>query len=283
KYVRKKSYVLPVVWRNQKACGHLLFWEKPESVRTFVILEKPESLRTSNSLEDQKACGAATAEYCPETCAATADCLGTEKRHYFGKRDATTLERETPLLMGKQRRHCCLNKNCGGKASKNCVCAWRVIDICKKIKNSPNYEEEFAKGQLDVIVQERENEIAQAELAKKERKAELDRKERETERIYELEALKIASAAETVSLNSTRSEGNRNRREIKHLMQKFDSQNNDISLYLTLFERQARAAGIEEEEWVSQLISLLPLDLAQIIIKEPEEQMREYTNVKKVY
>ncbi|GBO23257.1 hypothetical protein AVEN_53556-1 [Araneus ventricosus] len=134
----------------------------------------------------------------------------------------------------------------------------RVIDICKKIKNSPDYEEEFAKGQLDVISQERE-----------------------TERAYELEKLKITSAAETVSLNSTRSEGSRNRREIKHLMQKFDSQNTDISLYLTLFERQARAAGIEEEEWVSQLISLLPLDLAQIIIKEPEEQMREYTNVKK--
>ncbi|GBM47553.1 hypothetical protein AVEN_90265-1 [Araneus ventricosus] len=135
----------------------------------------------------------------------------------------------------------------------------RVIDICKKIKNSPDYEEQFAKGQLDVISQERE-----------------------TERAYELEKLKITSAAETASLNSTRSEGSRNRREIKHLMQKFDSQNTEISLYLTLFERQARAAGIEEEEWVSQLISLLPLDLAQIIIKESEEQMREYTNVKKV-
>ncbi|GBM03421.1 hypothetical protein AVEN_260501-1 [Araneus ventricosus] len=149
----------------------------------------------------------------------------------------------------------------------------RVIDICKKIKNSPDYEEEFAKGQLDVIVQEREGEIAQAELA---------RRERETERAYELEKLKITSAAEAASLNSTRSDGSRNRREIKHLMQKFDSQNTDISLYLTFFERQARAAGIEEEEWVSQLISLLPLDLAQIIIKESEEQMREYTNVKKV-
>ncbi|GBM73158.1 hypothetical protein AVEN_30046-1 [Araneus ventricosus] len=146
----------------------------------------------------------------------------------------------------------------------------RVIDICKKIKNSPNYEEEFAKGQLEVIAQERE---AEAEIA---------RAESETERAYELEKLKIASAAKTASLNSTRSEGSRNRREIKHLMQKFDSQNTDISLYLTLFERQTRAAGIEEEDWVSQLISLLPLELAQIIIKEPEEQMREYTNVKKV-
>ncbi|GBM45853.1 hypothetical protein AVEN_180721-1 [Araneus ventricosus] len=147
----------------------------------------------------------------------------------------------------------------------------RVIDICKKNKNSPYHEEEFAKGQLDVIVQEREREIAQAELV---------RKERETKRAHELEKLKIASAPKTVSLNYTRSEGSGNRREIKHLMQKFDSQNTDISLYLTLFERQARTAGIEEEEWVSQLISLLPLDLAQIIIKEPEEQMRDHNRVR---
>ncbi|GBL99639.1 hypothetical protein AVEN_68888-1 [Araneus ventricosus] len=92
----------------------------------------------------------------------------------------------------------------------------RVIDICKKIKNSPDYEEEFAKGQLDVISQEREAEaeIARAELAREEREAELVRKERETERAYELEKLKIANAAETVSLNSTRSEGSRNRREL---------------------------------------------------------------------
>ncbi|GBM34955.1 hypothetical protein AVEN_240330-1 [Araneus ventricosus] len=64
----------------------------------------------------------------------------------------------------------------------------RVIDICKKIKNSPDYEEEFAKGQLDVIVQEREAEaeIARAEIAKKERDAELARKERETERATNL-------------------------------------------------------------------------------------------------
>ncbi|GBL89073.1 hypothetical protein AVEN_255211-1 [Araneus ventricosus] len=56
----------------------------------------------------------------------------------------------------------------------------------------------------------------------------------------------------------------------------------DTSLYLTLFERQARAVGIEEEEWVAQLISLLPLELAQIIIKEPEEKMRYYVSVREV-
>ncbi|GBN63109.1 hypothetical protein AVEN_138106-1 [Araneus ventricosus] len=157
-----------------------------------------------------------------------------------------------------------------GTTEKECAAKIYAIKKLKKIKNYPYYDEEFAKGQLEVIAQKRE---AEAELARKERK---------TERIYELEKLKIASAAETAILNSTRSEMSRNRLEIKHLKQNFDSQNTDISLYLTLFERHARAAGVEEEECVSQLISLLPLELAQIIIKEPEEQMRENTNVKNV-
>ncbi|GBL74983.1 hypothetical protein AVEN_243787-1 [Araneus ventricosus] len=89
----------------------------------------------------------------------------------------------------------------------------RVIDICKKIKTSPNYKE-FANGQLEVITQERETE------------AEIARAECKTERAYELEKLKITSATEMASLGSTRSEGSRSRQEIKHLMQKFDAQNN---------------------------------------------------------
>ncbi|GBL81443.1 hypothetical protein AVEN_143719-1 [Araneus ventricosus] len=85
-----------------------------------------------------------------------------------------------------------------------------------------------------------------------------------------------------VSLGSTRRERSRSRREIKNLMQKFDAQMTDISLYLTLLERQAREAGIEEQEWVPHLISLLLLELAQIIIKEPEEKMRDYVSIKEV-
>ncbi|GBN01666.1 hypothetical protein AVEN_72041-1 [Araneus ventricosus] len=45
----------------------------------------------------------------------------------------------------------------------------RVIDICRKIKTCPDYEEEFAKGQLEIIAQERE---AEAEIARIEREAE---------------------------------------------------------------------------------------------------------------
>ncbi|GBM32424.1 hypothetical protein AVEN_239813-1 [Araneus ventricosus] len=94
--------------------------------------------------------------------------------------------------------------------------------------------------------------------------------------------MRISNAAEVNSVVSTRSENSKNRLSLKNLMQKFDAQVSDISMYLALFERQARTAGIEETEWVPQLISLLPLDLAQIIIKEPEEKMQDYLNVKEV-
>ncbi|GBL79674.1 hypothetical protein AVEN_114290-1 [Araneus ventricosus] len=94
--------------------------------------------------------------------------------------------------------------------------------------------------------------------------------------------MRISNAAEVNSVVSTRSENSKNRLSLKNLMQKFDAQVSDISMYLALFERQARTTGIEETEWVPQLISLLPLDLAQIIIKEPEGKMQDYLNVKEV-
>ena len=64
-------------------------------------------------------------------------------------------------------------------------------------------------------------------------------------------------------------------------MQKYD-ENTDISIYLAMFERQARAADVDEREWASQLMALLPLELAQILIKEPEDMCRDYNHVKLV-
>ncbi|GBL82442.1 hypothetical protein AVEN_252578-1 [Araneus ventricosus] len=153
----------------------------------------------------------------------------------------------------------------------------KKVDICKNAKESPDFEEEFVRGCLEEIVKQREELKAQAEAAELKRTEAL-RQERE----FELEKIRLSNAAETSSVASTRSENSKNRRSLKNLMQKFDAQVTDISMYLTLFQRQARTAGIEETEWVPQLISLLSLDLAQIIIKEPEEKMQDYLNVKEV-
>ncbi|GBO13429.1 hypothetical protein AVEN_9897-1 [Araneus ventricosus] len=64
---------------------------------------------------------------------------------------------------------------------------------------------------------------------------------------------------------------------------KFDPKVGDISLYLTLFERQVKRAKVPEELWVSLLIGLLPNDTAQIIAREPEEVTEDYEQVKQIF
>ncbi|GFX78437.1 retrovirus-related Pol polyprotein from transposon 297 [Trichonephila clavipes] len=62
----------------------------------------------------------------------------------------------------------------------------------------------------------------------------------------------------------------------------FNPKQSDISLYLVIFERQAKRASIEKKEWVGQLLGLLPLDIVQFIAREPEEQVENYDYVKKL-
>ncbi|GFW42033.1 SCAN box domain-containing protein [Trichonephila clavipes] len=61
-----------------------------------------------------------------------------------------------------------------------------------------------------------------------------------------------------------------------------DPKQSDISLYLVIFERQAKRASIEKTEWVGQLLGLLPLEIVQFIAREPEEQAENYDYVKKL-
>ncbi|GBN01689.1 hypothetical protein AVEN_134269-1 [Araneus ventricosus] len=149
------------------------------------------------------------------------------------------------------------------------------IDICKKIKKSPDFEEEFLRGCLENIVKQREAEAAEL---KTQREAEALRQEQE----FELEKIRLSNAEEINSIGSARSETARPRRELRNFMQKYDAQVADISSYLAMVQCQARTAEIEESEWVSQLMALLVLDLAQIIIKDPEEKMKDYLHIKEV-
>ncbi|GBM05616.1 hypothetical protein AVEN_202249-1 [Araneus ventricosus] len=67
-----------------------------------------------------------------------------------------------------------------------------------------------------------------------------------------------------------------------HLIQKFDPKVGDISLYLTLSELQVKRAKISEELWLSQLVGLLPNDMAQLIAREPEEVTEDYEQVEQI-
>ncbi|GBM65641.1 hypothetical protein AVEN_164743-1 [Araneus ventricosus] len=50
----------------------------------------------------------------------------------------------------------------------------------------------------------------------------------------------------------------------------------DISLFLVSFERQAKIMNIPAENQVAQLISLLPPDIVQLIAREPEEDAKKH-------
>ena len=65
-------------------------------------------------------------------------------------------------------------------------------------------------------------------------------------------------------------------------MPKFDVKGCDIVHYLSLFEKQARRFKIEEKNWVSSLLSLMPSDIVELIARISEEEFENYSYVKDI-
>ncbi|GFY29319.1 retrovirus-related Pol polyprotein from transposon 297 [Trichonephila clavipes] len=86
-------------------------------------------------------------------------------------------------------------------------------------------------------------------LAEKREAREL--KERQETREYELERLRLSNATETVSVSSADLEG-----------------------------QGAIKEKVAEDRWVSQLIPLLPIEIAEIVAKEPLEKSDDYPHIK---
>lgn len=55
----------------------------------------------------------------------------------------------------------------------------------------------------------------------------------------------------------------------------------DTSIYLNLFERQAARAEIDRDNYVSHLLTLLPLDIVNLIAREPDTLANNYAHIKK--
>ncbi|GBL99177.1 hypothetical protein AVEN_140649-1 [Araneus ventricosus] len=165
-------------------------------------------------------------------------------------------------------------------------------------KKQEEIAERRRQDEIQIAEQKRQEEIELRKLEYEERKR---KQEQETERRkleyeerirkdeMEFELQKIRLGEEGRSLNSN-SVANQNvnstqikpKLEIHHLMQKFDSDENDISLYLIMFERLAKQAEILENTWVTHLLGLLPYDVAQLIAREPDEIANDYGEVKKI-
>ncbi|GFX51656.1 retrovirus-related Pol polyprotein from transposon opus [Trichonephila clavipes] len=188
----------------------------------------------------------------------------------------------------------------------------KVPALKKLIVASKEYEELFAKELLHRIASERENEIKRQEredeLKRQEREDEIKRQEREDEikrqeredeikrqeredeirrqeREDELEKLKIEASLMSTGFRRERNSQNEGIQEhvpvgLQKLMRIFDPKEGDISFYLILFERQARRIHIMEEDWVTNLVGLLSLEMANLITREPEEKANDYEHIK---
>ena len=65
-------------------------------------------------------------------------------------------------------------------------------------------------------------------------------------------------------------------------MLSFDPETSDMSLFLTLFQRRARKANLPEHKWVTQLLSLMPMKITEMVIWEPESQLENFEYVKEM-
>ncbi|GFX17082.1 hypothetical protein TNCV_4266081 [Trichonephila clavipes] len=120
------------------------------------------------------------------------------------------------------------------------------IEFKKRICQSEDYNEESVKSLLEGILAEKQE---AREL--KERQEARELKERQETREYELERLRLSNATETVSVSSADLEG-----------------------------QGAIKEKVAEDRWVSQLIPLLPIEIAEIVAKEPLEKSDDYPHIK---
>ena len=183
----------------------------------------------------------------------------------------------------------CLAEELGETVAKD----MKVVELRNLILKCTEYEEVFVKELLERIVKEREEEILRQEKAEeilRKEKEEIRRHEEEMKRQeneFLLEKLKVE--ASMLNNGNRREKGSQNEGMqeqaqvgLQKLMRKFDPKEGDISFFLILFERQARRVQIKEEDWVTNLVGLLPLEMANLIAREPEEKANDYEHVKNI-
>ncbi|GFT39559.1 uncharacterized protein TNCV_1861941 [Trichonephila clavipes] len=105
----------------------------------------------------------------------------------------------------------------------------------------------------------------------------LDEQKRKDE--FELEKLRIQTQSKLGADTSKESDPKFLIKEISKFVHRFDLKE-DISLYLKLFERQAQRLNIDQENWVSHLLGLLPTEVSHIIAREPDDKANSYEHVK---
>ncbi|GBN08243.1 hypothetical protein AVEN_73968-1 [Araneus ventricosus] len=152
-------------------------------------------------------------------------------------------------------------------------------DLQKRKKN-PDYDADFALDTIKCIREEKEIEEKKLERQEATRLAEAAQI-----REYELEQLRLTQSNNTTSVHSNASNGSQNYRipSKKSFLSAFDPEKSGVSLFLTVFKRQAGKLGIRDEELVTQLISVLPTNMTELIIRDTGDDTDDFEVLKKFY
>ncbi|GFT11994.1 uncharacterized protein TNCV_725981 [Trichonephila clavipes] len=137
------------------------------------------------------------------------------------------------------------------------------------IIGSEDYDEELTKNIHSTIVEDRKAREEYLRIEEQKKKLRIEQ-QKEKLRIEEREEkLRFEQLSDTKFLV----------KEISKFIHRFDLKE-DISLYLKLFERQAQRLNIDQENWVSHLLGLLPTEVSHIIAREPDDKANSYEHVK---
>ncbi|UYV72237.1 hypothetical protein LAZ67_9002287, partial [Cordylochernes scorpioides] len=147
-----------------------------------------------------------------------------------------------------------------------------------------SYEEEFAKQLLETLIEDRERIEERERIEDRKRIEDRERieRERKEQMVMEFELEKLRIQTTRGNNDTSRSTSNDAHYEIRKLMPKYESKDNDLSFYLILFERQAKRLGLDEDQWAFSLLGLLPYEMTQLIARETEEQSGDYRFVKRL-
>ncbi|GBM14030.1 hypothetical protein AVEN_72947-1, partial [Araneus ventricosus] len=167
------------------------------------------------------------------------------------------------------------------------------IDLVSLIQGNKHYNEDDAKLMLETVVTEREErfklEAERKETLKMAAEQERLKMAEERERLKmaaEQERLKMEIELEKLRMPSDGCTNPKHEKASCYVLTKtvpsFDSKNGDITLFLSLFERQAKRAQIDTKDWVSGLLMLLPSDIVQLIVRESDENFDNYNYIKSV-
>ncbi|GFV11257.1 uncharacterized protein TNCV_3723461 [Trichonephila clavipes] len=151
----------------------------------------------------------------------------------------------------------------------------RLLRIAKPEKKI--YALKSKKEKLRIEEQKEKLRIEEREEKLRFEQLRLDEQKRKDE--FELEKLRIQTQSKLGADTSKESDTKFLVKEVSKFIHRFDLKE-DISLYLKLFERQAQRLNIDQENWVSHLLGLLPTEVSHIIARQPDNKANSYEHVK---